>query len=52
MTVESEPESRGTSVAKVVKVGFVIFLVLLVALAAVAYFLGDDLLPMEYEGFD
>ena len=49
---EVDAENQRTSLAKMVKIGFLVFLGLLVVLAVIAIFFGDDVLPMQYEGFD
>ena len=51
MRADIDPEASGTSLAMVVKIGLLIFLVLLIVFTAAAYFFGDGLLLMEYEGY-
>lgn len=52
MDSEREREETSSSRAQVLRTGLWIFLGLLVVLALLAWLLGSDLLPIEYEGFD
>jgi hypothetical protein len=47
-----EDEPSAGSLKRALGVGLLIFVILLAVLAVVAWFAGDALLPMEYEGFD
>ena len=49
---DATPQAPTGSFARILRTGLLIFLVLLVALVVAAWLLGDDVLPMEYEGFD
>ena len=52
MAPEHELDTTPGSLTPILRMGLLIFLGLLTVVVLLAWFLGSDLLPMEYEGFD